>query len=284
VYPADPPESQTTKEVLMTKGSGAPERERLFSVPAPGRAEPLLPGPDRLGRELIVACLERFAVLSASSSPPLHLVAVDGTCGNGHDTCFLAQSLLRLAGPLLRWSILAFDVQQAALDAARALLARNNLHAFCRPAGQADAPRSGEAPAATGPVGEARFLLQGHEGLRDIFALHVAKIAEESRQRGPERVVLAAAMYNLGFLPRSDRRVITRAQSTLSSLAQAAEALSPGGALTVHAYGGHVGGREELEAVAAWFAALAHGAWEASCYSLCNKPRNPEALFLAAKR
>jgi SAM-dependent methyltransferase len=227
--------------------------------------------------------LESLATRAVSSSPPLHLVAVDGTCGNGHDTRFLAQSLIRLAGHL-HWSILAFDVQQAALDAARALLARCNLREFCRPDGQAEGPWSGEAPAAPGPAGEVRFLLRGHERLGDIFALHAAELADENRQGGPEKAALAAVMYNLGFLPRSDRRIITRAQSTLCSLTQAAEALAPGGTLAVHAYGGHAGGREELAAVAAWFAALPHGSWEAGRYSLCNKPRNPEALFLALKR
>ena len=96
-------------------------------------------------------------------------------------------------------------------------------------------------------------------------------------------MLLTVAITTSAFLPRSDRRIITRASCTVRSLSHAAEALAPGGALAVHAYGGHAGGREELQAVSDWFAALPRGPWSASRYSLCNKPRNPETLFLAEK-
>ena len=95
---------------------------------------------------------------------------------------------------------------------------------------------------------------------------------------------VAVAMYNLGFLPGSDKRVVTSAGDTLVSLRSAAELLAPRGVLLVHAYGGHAGGREELEAVDAWHAALPFEHWTAAKYALRNKARNPEALFLAEKR
>lgn len=273
--------------------------KRFRSAPPPGEGEAVLPGLPVFGREVVASCLAHFAARAASSVPPLHLVALDATCGNGRDACFLTLSLARhrdrnpsrdtardtAQDPVSRaaswrWSVLALDVQAAALEAARALFARHNLQEFCRQGERPETPRSGRAKSGPRPPGETHFLLQGHEGLREILARHAA---ESAGKGGPETMILTVAMYNLGFLPRSDRRIVTRAPSTVSSLSQAAEALAPGGALTVHAYGGHAGGREELEAVADWFAALPHDIWNASRYSLCNKPRNPETLFLAEK-
>ena len=91
-------------------------------------------------------------------------------------------------------------------------------------------------------------------------------------------------MYNLGFLPGSDKQVATRPETTLVSLAAAVAALAPGGLLSVHAYGGHPGGLEELSAVDRWFRGLESGTAAVARYEFCNKARNPEVLYLAVKK
>ena len=63
---------------------------------------------------------------------------------------------------------------------------------------------------------------------------------------------IAAVMFNLGYLPGSDRRCITRAGTTLAALDQAMTCLRPGGILSVIAYPGHAGGGTETEAVQHW--------------------------------
>jgi hypothetical protein len=155
------------------------------------------------------------------------------------------QDTLFLAQTLARltpsFRLLAFDVQEAACAATRARLAEAGLD------------------------GHLHCLAAGHETL--------------ARHLGPNR--LAAAMFNLGFLPRSDRSLVTRPATTLAALEAALAALLPHGILSVHAYGGHPGGREEMEAVDAWFSGLPASSALAVRYSLCNKPRNPEILFLA---
>ena len=255
---------------------------RRRSVPLQEPGEPVLPGLPRLGRDVVAACLERFAAEAACSSLPPHLVAVDCTCGNGHDTCFLAQTLARTIGPR-RWSVLSFDVQRAALDAARVLLARNDLREFFSPSARTGTLPPGGSMTDPDRSGAIRFLLQGHERLGEVLASSASGKVDGEGRPAPEKTVLAAVMYHLGSLPRSDRRIITRARPTLSALIPAAAALSLGGVLAVHAYGGHAGGGEELEAVSSWFATLPYGVWTATRYSLCNKPRNPEVLFLAEK-
>lgn len=67
---------------------------------------------------------------------------------------------------------------------------------------------------------------------------------------------IKAVMFNLGYLPGGDKARTTAINTTLAALEQAREMLTPGGAISVLAYTGHPGGREEAEAVKAWAAGL----------------------------
>ena len=75
-----------------------------------------------------------------------------------------------------------------------------------------------------------------------------AKLAE--RMQGSEGTV-AAVMFNLGYLPGGDKTVITEPGSTRQALQAAVNLLRPQGVVTVIAYRGHDGGRDEAATVAA---------------------------------
>ena len=60
---------------------------------------------------------------------------------------------------------------------------------------------------------------------------------------------LSAAMFNLGYLPASDRSIVTSAASSVRAIRAALGFLRPGGIATVLAYTGHPGGAEEAEAI-----------------------------------
>jgi len=219
---------------------------RPFNDPEP------LPDLNMMGRTAVSTVLTRFKAEQAG----WHLVAVDATCGNGHDTCFLAQQLAACADDPA-YSVLSFDIQQAALDSAR-------VSAKKLPEAQRD---------------RLFFLRQSHDQLLAALHQHKAELLASG-----VKSKLAVIMYNLGFLPRSDKRITTLKNTTLASLDQAAAALDPDGLLCVHAYGGHPGGLEELEAVEAWCSELPFAEWVVMRYAACNKARNPEVLFLAWKR
>jgi SAM-dependent methyltransferase len=192
----------------------------------------------------------RHALENCAADPALpRLLAVDATCGNGHDTLFLAQSLTALAGDK-GWAVLGLDVQEQALASTRQALEEQGL-------------REGVA-----------LLRESHEDIIGIAERHLP-----DADAG-----LAAVMYNLGYLPRSDKRVITRKESTLPSLYGAASMLAPRGILSIHAYGGHPGGFDELRAVEDWCADLPFELWQAARYAVPNKPHAPETLFLIQKR
>lgn len=128
-------------------------------------------------------------------------------------------------------------------------------------------------------------LLRGH-GLEDRVRLaqgdhaDMAALLERELPAGRE---LAVAVFNLGFLPGSDKRVRTSAASTLAALEAVWPRVRPGGLLCVHAYTGHEGAAEEAGAVDVWAAALD---WKRARVTACaqrNKPSRPETLYLVRK-
>lgn len=63
---------------------------------------------------------------------------------------------------------------------------------------------------------------------------------------------IKAIMFNLGYLPGSDKAVITQTTSTLFALNQATELLAAEGIITIMAYPGHSGGKEETKQIKQW--------------------------------
>lgn len=54
-----------------------------------------------------------------------------------------------------------------------------------------------------------------------------------------------AIMFNLGYLPGGDEKIITRPDTTLKALSDSLKILKPGGVITLVVYTGHLGGAEE---------------------------------------
>lgn len=98
--------------------------------------------------------------------------------------------------------------------------------------------RTGERLVAAGLDKRVNLLHAGHERLAELVA-------------GP----IAAAVFNLGYLPAGDRSVTTAADTTITALRLAAELLAGGGLLLIAVYTGHDGG-EEWEAVRGWASGL----------------------------
>ncbi len=168
---------------------------------------------------------------------------LDATAGNGHDTAFLAE----LAGE--DGLVLAVDRQEEALVRSASLLRERGLER------------------------RARLMRCDHA---DMAALLVRELPGGDS-------LLALGVFNLGFLPRSDKRVATSAATTLTALGAVWARLRPGGLLSVHAYSGHPGGADEATAVGDWMRALPWREAQVSACSQWNKARNPETLWLAVK-
>ena len=109
-------------------------------------------------------------------------------------------------------AVLSFDIQDEALANTKKLLSR------------------------FGQLEQVQLIKLGHEQMSEV-------VPEELRQ------TVSVICFNLGYLPGSDKSIVTHAPTTLIALTKALNYLRPGGAMIVVAYPGHEGGREELVAV-----------------------------------
>jgi predicted methyltransferase len=183
------------------------------------------PRPTELAHRLLRDCIDEG------------VLAIDATAGNGHDTAFLAAAV----GP--RGRVLAFDIQAAAIDSARARVA------------------------ALGLADRVEFHHACHTGM----ASHAAPAS------------VAVVMFNLGYLPGDDHDRTTTTPATLQALAAAASLLRPGGVLSVLCYPGHPEGAIEAAAVAQDLEGLVASGWRVSRYETLGTRRPAPFWLLAAK-
>jgi hypothetical protein len=105
-----------------------------------------------------------------------------------------------------------------------------------------------------------------------------ARLAEHV---GPGQV--AAVMFNLGYLPGSDQRVVTEPAAALAGIEAGLGALRSGGVLTVVAYPGHAGGAGEAAAIIGRLARLDPAAWQVRVMRTHNTAR-PAPVLAGARR
>lgn len=115
--------------------------------------------------------------------------------------------------------VYGFDIQQTALESARNRLAQAGL------------------------LERVKLIQAGHESM-------LAHIDENSRDN------IYSVMFNLGYLPGHDKKVITRKDTTLEGLDAAVQLIACGGLITVIAYPGHEGGEPEKMAISDWCSEL----------------------------
>ncbi len=140
---------------------------------------------------------------------------LDATAGNGHDTQFLAG----LAGAA---AVTAIDLQPAAIAATRRRLAE---------------------------AADQVTLIVGDHAEELERCCQEALVAGEPGAAAEVRREYGVIMFNLGYLPGSDRRVITQPETTRRALTAGLLLLRPRGVLTAIVYRGHPGSAAEYAAV-----------------------------------
>ena len=175
-------------------------------------------------------------------------VVVDATMGNGYDTQFLAE---------LGAKVYAFDVQEEALNATEKRLddagIKNQIF------------EKNLSNLLTEP--SVNLVLSGHEKLSEYV-----------------KEPIKAAIFNLGYLPKTDKSVVTRADTTLTALDALTNQLVVGGRIAIMIYYGHEGGMEEKDAVIKWTSSLPQKDWEVTSYAPLNQIHTPPILVLIEKR
>lgn len=154
-------------------------------------------------------------------------VAVDFTCGNGHDTVALAD---------LADKVYAFDVQAEAIASTKS--------------------RLGEAP-------------------------HV-RVIHDSFVNFPHYITepIDLAVFNLGYLPGSDKQVVTRAEDVILCLQSLVIQLSQPSRVVIVAYPGHPEGRREVDALHHYLQSLDNTRFRTFSFVHLNGSNDPPQLFI----
>lgn len=87
------------------------------------------------------------------------------------------------------------------------------------------------------------------------------------------------AVFNLGYLPGGDHEIITEPESTLRALKKVMPMIRPGGLITLVAYHGHPGGKNELTALEKFLPSLDQKKVAVLQYSFINQAGDPPVLF-----
>lgn len=95
---------------------------------------------------------------------------------------------------------------------------------------------------------------------------------------------ISAAVFNLGYLPKGDHSIITKAQSTLQAIEQCVERLKVNGLVLVVIYSGHEGGSEERDAVMDFVQALPQAFYDVMKYEFINQRHSPPFLVAIEKK
>lgn len=169
---------------------------------------------------------------------------VDCTMGNGYDSLSLAQ----MAGCGKGGKLVAMDIQTAALWGTQALLEEN---------GFKELEDNG-----------IRLIRDSHENI-DKYV----KAGEPS-----------AIVFNLGFLPGHDKKIVTSVRSTIPAIRKAIELVRENGIVSVTTYTGHAEGREEKERLSEMLAALPSKKYHVAHVDMINQKKTAPGVFFITRK
>ena len=162
---------------------------------------------------------------------------IDATAGRGFDTAFLCS----LTGDSGR--VLAFDIQQEALDSTASLLEQR--------------------------------------GLRHIAELHLDSHHHMAAYAQPETA--DCITFNFGYLPRGDHSICTHAETSIPAIEQGLRLLKPNGIMSLCIYYGGDSGFEEKEALMDYLRTIDSKTSTVLTCEFYNRPNNPPIPVLIIK-
>ena len=141
-------------------------------------------------------------------------------------------------------SVIGFDIQKDAIDTTQDKINSNKL------------------------TTDTRLILDGHENM--------AKYVDAES--------VNAILFNLGYLPKSDKNIITKPSTTIQAIESGLTLLVTGGMMTIMVYYGHDGGNIEKEAVEEYLETLDQNNYTVMKYAPVNQINQPPYLLIIEKK
>lgn len=95
---------------------------------------------------------------------------------------------------------------------------------------------------------------------------------------------IAGVMFNLGYLPKGDHRIITRPETTIAAIDKSLNLLRRNGIVTIIIYYGHLGGQMEKEKVLDYVKMLNQNEFHVSKLEFINQSNEPPILVTILKK
>ncbi|MGX7025691.1 class I SAM-dependent methyltransferase [Vagococcus hydrophili] len=115
---------------------------------------------------------------------------------------------------------------------------------------------------------QATLLLQGHETVGSILLDKTIK----------------AAVFNLGYLPKSDKHVVTHEATTITALIALLDRLEEKGRIILVIYDGHDEGKIEKKEVLSFVSELPQEKFSVLNYQFINQRNNPPSLICIERK
>lgn len=95
---------------------------------------------------------------------------------------------------------------------------------------------------------------------------------------------IQAAVFNLGYLPKGDKSIITHPKTTLQALDHCLTRLVSGGLISIMVYFGHAGGENERDAILKFSQQLPQNDFTVYHYQIINQINQPPFLLIIEKK
>ncbi len=165
-------------------------------------------------------------------------ICIDATAGRGRDTALLCE-LVGKSG-----QVLAFDIQQAAIDSTRALLEQRGLS------------------------DRARVILDSHENMENYVDANT----------------ISCVVFNFGRLPGGDPLIFSKAETSIAAVDAALRLLKSEGVLCLCIYYGSFNGYDERDALLSYLRGLDDTKYTVLLSEFVNRRGEPPLLAHVWKR
>ncbi|MGV3244246.1 class I SAM-dependent methyltransferase [Staphylococcus sp. 11261D007BR] len=186
---------------------------------------------------MIVERILPFAKSLVKSHIASDSIVIDATCGNGHDTLYLAQNVPN-------GYVYACDIQEEAI--------------------QQTAQRINQ-------YDNVKLIKSSHDLITNY-------LAEEHQQR------IDVAMFNLGYLPKGDKTIVTHPETTIRAIETIFQHLSTEGLIVLAIYPGHPEGYRESEVVLEYLQHFDQNKAHILKYEFINQRNHPPYIIGIEKR
>lgn len=124
------------------------------------------------------------------------------------------------------------------------------------------------------------------EKLNENNLIKRVKLIQDSHEHVDKYVNdnIKVAMFNLGYLPKGDKNIITKPQSTINAIKKTLDLLESGGLISIIAYYGHEGGMKEKDSVSKLLTELNNRKYDVVSMKYENRIKCAPIIYLVRKK